>query len=481
MSTTDFDLIVIGGGPAGEKGAAQAAYFGHRTAVVEREAELGGACINTGTIASKTLRESALMLSGFKARQLYGIEAHVKRDITLDEFMFRKNFVQEQERRRARENLHRHGITLLHGRGAFLDPHTLSLRDPDGRETRRLSARFFLIATGSTPARPPGIPFNDENVFDSDTVLRMPRLPESMTVIGGGVIGSEYAGLFAALGIRVTLVHRGARLLEFLDVQIAEAFMRHSAQLGLRLCMNDQVDRVALDGPRVRTTLKSGLEIVSDVLLYAAGRSGATAGMGLETLGIPTGKYGHIELANPQTYQTAQGHIYAAGDVIGPPALASTSMEQARVAMCHAFQIAYKQRVAPILPYGIYAIPEISGVGETEETCLARGVPFVTGLSRFGQHARGQIIGDTEGLVKLLFESPSGRLLGAHVIGEQASELVHVAMACLHFGGGVDFFIQSVFNYPTLSDVFKYAAYDALGKLNAARGAAPHPATEPGA
>jgi NAD(P) transhydrogenase len=464
----DYELLVIGGGPAGEKGAAQAAYFGHKTALVEKEAELGGACINTGTLASKTLRESALFLSGFKSRQLYGIEASVKKDITLADFMYRKNYVQERERERARKNLERHDITRLMGSATFVDAHTVSVRTGTG-DSQTVTADKILIATGSVPACPANIPFNPDNVFDSETVLQMRRLPGSVLVVGGGVIGCEYAGLFAALGLKVTLVHRSGRLLDFLDAELGEAFMNYMRQMGVELVMDDNLDKVELDGPSVVTTLKGGQRIASEALLYAAGRSGSTAGLGLERLGIKTGKYGHVEGFHPDTFQTNVPNVYAAGDVIGPPALAATSMEQARVAMCHAFDIRYKQHVSNILPYGIYSIPEISGVGETEDSCRKKGIPYVAGRSKFGAHARGQIIGDTEGMIKLIFSAPDGRLLGAHVIGEMASELVHTAMACLHFGGGVQFFIDSVFNYPTLGDVYKYAAYDALGQLNRVR------------
>ncbi len=488
MSNLDYDLVVIGGGPAGEKGAAQAAYFKHRTALVEKEPELGGACINTGTLASKTLRETSLFLSGAKARQLgYGIETTVKKDISLADFMYRKIFVQQREWERARNNLTRHKITRLIGSASFVDPHTIEIASNDGK-TQRVTGKIILIATGSVPARPKEVPFNADNCFDSDTVLQMRSLPRSMVVIGGGVIGSEYAGLFGALGIKVTLVHRGARLLEFLDVEISETFMRAMKAGGVELLMEEQLDSCSVDEKSVKTRLKSGKELTSESLLYAAGRSGNTAGLGLEKLGIKTGKYGHIEGIKAPSFQTVVPNVYAAGDVIGAPALASTSMEQARMAMCHAFDLTYrKKRDLPLLPMGIYTIPEISSAGETEETCKAKHIPHVVGRNKFGQHARGHIIGDTEGMVKLIFRAPGavttnddgkpdfpdgGKLLGVHVIGEIASELVHTGMACLHFGGGVDYFIESVFNYPTLSDVYKYAAFDALGKLNELRGPA---------
>ena len=466
MPDFDYDLLVIGGGPAGEKGGAQAAYFGHRVALVERRPQLGGACINTGTLASKTLRESALFLSGFKARQLYGIEASVKKDISLQQFMYRTSVVQDRERERAAANLARHNIERLDGAAEILDPHKVVVRI--GPREDIVTARFILIATGSSPHRPADIPFNRQNVFDSDSVLEMKSLPTSMLIVGGGVIGCEYACIFAALGIRVLLVDGKDRLLGFLDHEIGDALTSRMRGMGIGLLMPDSLESVKLDGPTVRTRLKSGREIETDALLYAAGRSGNVTGLGIEKLGIVVNKRGQVEV-DPITYQTKVLNIYAAGDVIGFPALASTSMEQGRLAVCHAFDLKYKTRLAPILPYGIYTIPEVSCVGESEESCREKKIDHVVGRTRFGQHARGQIIGDTEGVIKLVFAAPSGKLLGAHVIGEMASELVHVAMACLHFDGGVDYFIQSVFNYPTLGDAFKYAAYDALGQLNKLR------------
>jgi NAD(P) transhydrogenase len=466
MPHFDYDLLVIGGGPAGEKGGAQAAYFGHRVALVERKPQLGGACINTGTLASKTLRESALFLSGFKARQLYGIEATVKKDISLQQFMYRTSVVQERERERASANLLRHNIDRMDGVAEIIDPHKVLVRIGPREEIHK--ARFILVATGSSPHRPADIPFNRESVFDSDTVLEMKSLPESMLVVGGGVIGCEYACIFAALGIRVLLVEGKDRLLGFLDHEISDALTSRMRGMGIELVMQDGLESVKLDGTIVRTRLKSGRDVETESLLYAAGRNGNVAGLGLEKLGIVVSKRGQVEV-DPITYQTKVPNIYAAGDVIGFPALASTSMEQGRLAVCHAFDLKYKTRLAPILPYGIYTIPEVSCVGESEESCREKKIDHVVGRSRFGQQARGQIIGDTEGMIKLVFAAPGGKLLGAHVIGEMASELVHVAMACLHFEGDVDFFIQSVFNYPTLGDAYKYAAYDALGQLNKVR------------
>jgi NAD(P) transhydrogenase len=474
----DYELVVIGGGPAGEKGAAQAAYFGHKVCLIEEWKELGGACINWGTMASKTLRESALFLSGFRTRQLgEGMAVEFKADVSLSNFMARTTMVQQREQERARRNLLApwHGVTVLRGHARLEDPHTVIVRTQDGEV--RVTATFLLIATGSVPARPEHVPFNDDTVFDSTTILGMRRLPGSMVVVGAGVIGSEYACLFHALGVRTSLVHAKARALDaLLDAEIGEEFMSRMRAAGLDLHMDDALESVTRVPPapesgateKVRVALRSGKVLEVDALLYAQGRSGNTKGLGLERLGIATGRYGHIEGVDPVTYRTSVPNVYAAGDVIGPPALASTSMEQGRLAMCHAFGLDYKKTLASVLPAGIYTIPEISQVGRTEEDCRREGIPYVVGRSRFDQ-GRGLIIGDTQGMIKLVFEAPSGKLLGVHVIGELASELVHVGMACLMYGGDVSFFINAVFNYPTLSDLYKYAAYDALGRLNAIR------------
>jgi len=467
----DYELIVIGGGPAGEKGAAQAAYFGHKTLIIEKYKELGGACINWGTLASKTLRESALFLSGFRTRQLgEGMQVDFKADVSLSNFMARQKLVQQREQERAAKNMSApwHKVERLQGAARITDPHTVTVQTPEGQRT--VTAQFILIATGSVPARPASIPFNDANVFDSTTILDMQKLPGSMVVIGGGVIGSEYACLFDALGVKTYLIHPKPRALDsLLDAEIGQEFMAHMQRAGIELLMNDSLEKATLEGNQVRVRTKTGKDLLVDSLLYALGRSGATQDLGLAELGIAVGKYGHVEKVDPITYQTSVPNIYAAGDVIGAPALASTSMEQGRLAMCHAFKLKYKTQLAPILPAGIYTIPEISQVGKTEQDCQKEGIPYVVGKDRFGRHARGQIIGDTEGMIKLIFHATTGKLLGVHVIGELASELVHIGMSCLHFEGDIDFFIHAVFNYPTLSDVYKYAAYDALGKLNKVR------------
>ncbi|MCS7034434.1 MAG: Si-specific NAD(P)(+) transhydrogenase [Phycisphaerae bacterium] len=477
----DYDLIVIGGGPAGEKGAAQAAYFGHRVMLIEQYKAMGGACINWGTLASKTLRESALFMSGFRTRQLgEGMTVEFKSDISLANFMARKNLVQQRMQEQAHRNMDApwHNVKRVHGRGRIEDAHTVSVKYPDGGQ-ERFTARFILIATGSVPNRPKHIPFDEDHVFDATTILEMKRVPRSLTVVGGGVIASEYACLFNELGIETHMVHTQPRAMNSqLDTEIADIFMQHMQRRGIRLHMNDSVEEVKIVNGKVRSRLKSGQQLETETMLWAIGRDGNTDGLGLENVGITVNKYKNIEKVDRITYQTTVPNIYAAGDVAGMEALASTSMEQARLAMCHAFNLKYKTRLAPILPAGIYTIPEISMVGKTEQQCRKEGIPYVVGCDTYGRHGRGQIIGDTEGMIKLIFCAIDGKLLGVHVIGEIASELVHVGMACLHFDGDIDFFIHTCFNYPTLSDVYKYAAYVALGKLNKVRAAAAEKAWE---
>ena len=462
MTGDSFDLIVIGSGPAGEKGAAQAAYFGKRVALVERERRLGGAGVNTGTLPSKTLRETALYFSGLRQRGLYGIDYSINRELTVPDFMYRKDQVVRSLWAMIEANLGRHRIELVPGYAEFEDPHTLRVTDMDGG-VRRLSAPVVLIATGSYPNWPEGVVRDPERLYDSDSVLQMDRIPGSLAVIGAGVIGCEYATMFRAMGVEVTLVCGQDRLLPFLDEELSEALRVQASRLGLSVLLNESASDVDLSGPRVRLRLKGGGTLEAERVLFATGRMGATHGLGLEHVGLGAGPRGHLKVN--EHYQTAVPHIYAAGDVIGFPALASTSMEQGRVAMCHAFDLRYKSRVSPLLPIAVYTIPEIAALGETEETCREKGIAYAVGRGLYSGNSRGQIIGDLSGLVKLVFSPADRRLLGVHVLGEMASELVHVGQGCLHFGGAIDYFIEAVFNYPTLAEAYKYAAYDGLGAL----------------
>ena len=461
-----FDLLVIGAGPAGEKGAAQAAYFGKSVCLVERAPKPGGNSVNTGGLPSKTLRETALYFSGLRQRGLYGVEYRVKSDITISDFMFRERAVIESAWQLVGGNLAKHRVTTVQGQARVIDAHTVEVsryREP----VQRLTADVILVATGSHPVRPESIPFDGETVVDSDSLLTLAAIPPRMVVIGGGVIGCEYAGTFAALGVRVTLINARERLLTQLDPEVSDALCTEmTRRLGIQVMLNAEVREVRVDdtGNRVATvTLNDGTELVADCVLYSIGRSGTTEELGLAEAGVRMNSRGFILV--DEHFRTTVPSIFAAGDVIGFPALASTSMEQARVAMCHAFDLRYKQRVSPVLPYGVWTVPEVAMVGETEETARAKGFSYEIGKATFRSNMRGQIIGDLDGFVKLIFRREDQRLLGCSIVGEGASELIHLAAAVLSFEGTIDYFIQAVFNYPTLSDAYKYAAYDGLQRL----------------
>src|SRR5215469_16586142 len=457
----DFDLIVIGCGPAGEKAGAQAAYFGKRVAIIERADVPGGSCINTGTVPSKTLRESALYFSGLAQRGLYGIDYSLKENLTVHDFMYHEREVVEMERRRILKNLELHKIEYLQGQAAFLDAHTVVVSGAG--QTRKLRGEVILIATGSKPHRPAEIAFDDVHTFDSDTFLQMERIPKSLAVIGGGVIGCEYASIFMALGVKVTLVDGRDRLLPFLDSEISATLRDRLKELGMEFWFNERPVKVENSASGATLHMKSGKKLEVEAALFAAGRRAAVDGLALEKAGLVLNDRGYISVDD--NFRTAVPNIYAAGDVIGFPALASTSMEQGRVAVCHAFGFRYKQRVPSMLPMGIYTIPEISAAGETEDSCKERNIPYCIGRARYANNARGHIAGDTSGLLKLIFSSKDKKLLGVSIIGESATELIHIGMMVLDNGETIDEFIDLVFNYPTLSEMYKYAAYDGLGNL----------------
>ena len=457
-----YDLVVIGSGPAGEKGAAQAAYFGKRVALIECSAILGGACVNTGTIPSKILRESALYYSGVQQRGLYGVDYSLKDRLTVKNFMHRKDVVVETQREKLRENLAAHKVDLIRGFASFEGPNTVAVHTPRN-EKLALRGEVILIGTGSAPHRAPEIPFDDEVVFDSDSILQMGAIPKSLAVIGGGVIGCEYASIFTALGVEVALVDGRDRVLPFLDAEISECLRQSLADLGVRFYFGERMSQIERIQNSVRITLHSGKTLEMEAALFAAGRRGVVEKLGLESAGVTLNKRGYIEVN--ENYRTSAPSIYAAGDVIGFPALASTSMEQARVAVCHAFGFQYKQRLASNLPMGIYTIPEISAVGETEESCKEKKIDYEVGRARYPNNVRGQIVGDRTGLMKLIFKKTDRRLLGVQIIGENATELIHLGMMALESGMALDVFIEFAFNYPTLSEMYKYAAYDGLGNL----------------
>jgi NAD(P) transhydrogenase len=470
-----FDLVVIGSGPAGEKGAAQAAYFGKSVALVERLAEPGGVSVHTGTLPSKTLRESALYLTGFRRRELYGMTLRLDRQKSLRQLTGRLRDVTAAQTRQIKRNFERHRITTITGRARFLDPRTVGVFDPDGVETRRLGFDAALVAVGSSPLPPRGLTFDDPDVEDSDRILDLDRIPRSLAVVGGGVIGCEYASLFAALGTTVTLIEGRDRLLGFLDGEVSSTLKIALERMGGEVLLGDAVETISreanLKANALRLTLKSGRVLAADKVLFSAGRRGNTEGLGLEQAGVVFDEKGRIPVDDH--FQTNVPRIYAAGDVVGFPALAATSMEQARVAACHAFDIPFKTAVARLFPYGVYTIPEVSMIGATEEELKERGIPYEVGRARYENNARGQITGDLDGFVKLVFDPATRKLLGAHLIGGGATELVHVAQMVMLKEGGLDDFIHSVFNFPTLAECFKYAAYDGLQRLSHREGSTP--------
>jgi NAD(P) transhydrogenase len=485
MDPTSYDLIVIGSGPAGESASAAAAVFGKRAAIIERSPMVGGASTNTGTLPSKTLRETALAISGLKARDLYGVDLSLRREATVAEFMFHERRVTANERKRIERGLSRNGVVLYHGTASFLDPHTISVvteahphdgghvhggpHHPEHHHAPRnhelhLRADTILIATGSSPVRPAGFPFDHPRVLDSDTILQLDRLPRSLAVIGAGVIGAEYACTFAALGTEVWVVDGRDELLPFLDNEVSRALEDSMhGQLGIEFLWKNRVTRCeAHEYGDITLEFDTGGRLCVDAVLVAAGRASNTATLNLPAAGIEPGPRGLLTV--DAHYRTSVPHIYAAGDVIGFPALASTSMEQARVAMCHAFNIGFKNDLAPILPTGIYTIPETSMVGTTEEDLKSKGVDYVVGRASYAHCARGEIIGDQVGFLKLLYAREDMKLLGVHVIGEQATEVVHVGVVAMLSEATGELFNRSCFNFPTLGDLYKIATYNAYQK-----------------
>jgi NAD(P) transhydrogenase len=464
MPSYDYDWLVIGSGPAGEKGAVQAAYFGKRVAVVEKQPAVGGACVNTGTLPSKTLRETALYLSGYRQRELYGVSVELAHGVSVPELMCRQDPVLGSESLRIRENLSRHEVELLEGEARFVDEHTLEIAGTSGAP-RHLTADAVLIATGSSPFRPPFVPFEDPEVDDSDSILRLDAIPRKMVILGGGVIGCEYASIFAALGTKITIVEGRPSILGFLDVEVNQLLVKQLEKLGCEMLFSREVVEVGRSGGVLHCKLSDGTDLECERLLFAGGRAGNTRKLGLDRVGVHPDARGLLKCDEHFAVAGARGRIYAAGDVIGFPALASVAMEQGRVAACHAFGIEYKQKVATQFPYGLYTIPEVSMIGETEESAKKKGLDVEVGRAFYRNNARGQIVGDTSGMIKLVFAAADRKLIGVHIIGERATELVHVGQAVMHFGGRIDDFIEQVFNFPTLGEMFKYAAYDGLGRL----------------
>ena len=466
MTEYDFDLVTIGSGPAGQRAAIQASKLGKRVAVVERRAVVGGVCINTGTIPSKTLREAVLYLTGYRLRSVYGASYTVKEHITIEDLLFRADFVMRHEIDVIRSQLRRNRVELLPAEASFKDPHTLRLDYVDGRGERLVTAGAIVIATGTRPTLSKNMPLDRKRILLSDDILNLDHIPRTLTVVGAGVIGLEYASMFAALGVRVTLIDMRQRLLPFVDHEIIDTLVYHLRQNRVTLRLGEEVSKLEpirdKKGERVRIHLASGKLITTEMALYSIGRTGATDALELSAAGLNADKRGRLNVN--EHFQTDVPHIYAVGDVIGFPSLASTSMEQGRLAACHAFGIEANS-VPELFPYGIYAIPEISMVGPTEEELTDQGVPYEVGIANYREIARGQIIGDTTGLLKLIFHLDTHKLLGVHIIGDGASELVHIGQAVMTYGGKVEYFINNVFNYPTLAECYKTAAFDGINRL----------------
>ncbi len=463
MEGSRFDLVVLGSGPAGQKAAIQAAKVGASVAVVERRDAIGGVCANTGTIPSKTLREAAIYLTGLSERGLYGQSYRVKEDVTIDDLVWRTQQVMGREVDVIRNQLARNHVRVLPGQGRLIDTHRVAVSDNHGN-VRTVEADKIVIATGTAPARPPGVEFDEATILDSDGILLLAKIPSTLVVVGAGVIGIEYASIFAALGTRVTVVERNERLLEFCDNQVVEALQYYLRDLGLVFRLGETVTSVEKHDGATLTALASGKRIAADAVMYSAGRQGATADLGLETAGIEADSRGRIKV--DEHYRTAVEHIYAVGDVIGFPSLASASFEQGRLAAAHAFGVDARP-MRELLPIGIYTIPEISFAGRTEEDLTAAGIPYEIGMSRYRELARGQILGDSVGILKLLVAPEERTLLGVHVFGTAATELVHIGQTVMGLGGTVDYLIDQVFNYPTLAESYKVAALDATNKLRA--------------
>lgn len=458
-----YDFVVIGSGPAGQRAAIQAAKLGRSVALVERSFNIGGACVHTGTIPSKTLREAVLYLTGWRQRGFYGRSYRVKERITAEDLMQRLDITIRHEIEVLMHKLHRNFVDTIAGRATFESPHCLRIETGED-ESRLVEAGKILIATGSRPVQPPGVPFDHPNVVDSDNILRIASLPRTLVVVGAGVIGVEYASILSALDIDVTLVDGRNEVLGFLDREIVDEFTHHLRDRGVKMRLGETVQSVDIvDEKNLVVHLASGKRVRANMALFASGRQSNTDQLRLENAGLVPDERGRL-LVDEQ-FCTSVPHIYAAGDVIGFPALASVSMEQGRQASAHAFNGVSKSTTTAIFPFGIYAVPEMSVVGQTEEELRAAGIPYEAGTARFRETSRGQILGLREGLLKLLVHLETRRLLGVHIVGEGATELIHIGQAVLAHDGTLDFFVDAVFNYPTLAETYKIAALDAWNKL----------------
>ncbi|MGE9293496.1 MAG: Si-specific NAD(P)(+) transhydrogenase [Puniceicoccales bacterium] len=456
-----YDLIIIGSGPAGEKAAVKAAYHGLSVAVVEKDPRMGGAGTNTGTLPSKTLKETALYYSGFYEKGLFGVDKALERAASAQDFFFRKDSVIESQEESIEKNFRLHGVESFNGFGSIVDGHTVKV---EGTDSCTLKGKFILIATGSYPFHPDGIEFEGKFVHDSDTILTINRIPKSIIIIGAGVIGCEYATIFGVMGSKVYLVNGSDAILTFLDREICKMLQEDMEAKGVEFVFGKRLQGATIlpaeHENNVHATMTDGTEIDADMLLYAAGRSGRVKGLGLENVGIEANNRGNIEV--DRTYRTSSNSIFAVGDIIGFPALASTSMDQGRVAVTHMFGLHGQEKISDHFPYGIYTIPEVSVFGMTEDEALAKGVPHVIGRALYKDLPRGKIMGVNEGMLKLVVEKHTRMILGVHIFGKIATELIHYGMSLVENRETLAELISRVYNTPTLHELYKYAAYNAL-------------------
>lgn len=459
-----FDLIVIGTGPAGEKAAVKAAYFRYKVAIIEKEKVFGGAEVVTGTLPSKTLKETALYFSGKYEKGLYGVDRDLEHAASVEDFMYRKNFVSNSAATEIRENLIRHGVTIFSGSASFEDPHTIRIQ---GEDEELIWGEHIIIATGSYPYHPADIPFDGKRIHDSDTILQIQRFPSSLCIVGAGVIGCEYATIFATMGTKVYLVNDKEHILPFIDHEVAQDLVAQMHANNIEILFNKSVQSITpapSDKEMISITLKTEEKLSVDMYLFAAGRSGNIKALNCAKIGLNTGPREQI-FVNSQ-YQTNIPHIYAVGDVIGFPALASTSMDQGRVAVAHIFQTQDLEHLPSHFPYGIYTVPEVSMVGTTEEEALKRGLNFRTGKARYADMPRGKILGAKAGFLKLIFTHDELRIIGVHIIGHLATELIHYGVALIEEKKNLNDVIGQVFNFPTLHELYKYASYDGLSNIS---------------